>query len=127
MRSKPPKRTSNLGEGRAEPRTCYAVLYAPTTERRRAQRGLSSKNIFRSHLSDRLSSLILNLIFSVLKNERGVRGEFHFSKHIIISYSDSSAGFHAVFLGIARQKTVLIAIMNNDAPTVQTGLSMTLP
>ena len=132
MRSKPPKRTSNLGEGRAEPRTCYAVLYAPTTEGRRAQRGtersgVSSKNIFRNQLSDRLSSLRVNLIFFVLKNERGVRGEFHFSKHIIISYSDSSAGFHAVFLGIARQKMVLIAIINNDAPTVQTGLSITLP
>jgi len=38
----------NLGEGRAEPRTVYPLLYAPTTERRRAQRGLSSKNIFRS-------------------------------------------------------------------------------
>lgn len=51
----------------------------------RAQRGtersgVSSKNIFRSHSSDRLSSLIINLIFSVLKNERGVRGEFHFFK-----------------------------------------------
>jgi len=78
----------NLGEGRAEPRTVYPLLYAPTTERRRAQRGtersgVSSKNIFRSHSSDRLSSLILNLIFSVLKNERGVRGEFHFSKILI--------------------------------------------
>jgi len=29
----------NLGEGRAEPRTVYPLLYAPTTERRRAQRG----------------------------------------------------------------------------------------
>jgi len=43
----------NLGEGRAEPRTVYPLLYAPTTERRRAQRGtersgVSSKNIFRS-------------------------------------------------------------------------------
>ena len=25
-----------------------------------------------------------NLIFFVLKNERGVRGEFHFSKHLIL-------------------------------------------
>jgi hypothetical protein len=33
---------------RAEGRTSYPLLYAPTTERRRAQRGLSSKNIFRS-------------------------------------------------------------------------------
>ena len=29
----------NLGEGRAELRTVYPLLYAPTTERRRAQRG----------------------------------------------------------------------------------------
>ena len=77
----------NLGEGRAEPRTVYPLLYAPTTERRRAQRGtkrsgVSSKNIFRPQLLDRLSSLIINLIFSYLKNERGVRGEFHFSKHL---------------------------------------------
>jgi hypothetical protein len=38
----------------------------------------SSKNIFRSQLSDRLYFILINLIFSVLKNERGVRGEFHF-------------------------------------------------
>ena len=83
------ERKKNLGEGRAEPRTVYPLLYAPTTERRRVQRGtkrsgVSSKNIFRSHSLDRLSLLIINLIFSVLKNERGVRGEFHFSKHLII-------------------------------------------
>jgi integrase len=77
----------NLGEGRAEPRTVYPLLYAPTTKGRRAQRGtersgVSSKNIFRSQLSDRLSLLIINLFFSYLKNERGVRGEFHFSKLI---------------------------------------------
>jgi len=79
----------NLGEGRAEPRTVYPLLYAPTTERRRAQRGtersgVSSKNIFHSLLSDRLSSILINLIFFYLKNERGVRGEFHFSKHFIL-------------------------------------------
>jgi|GEM_PF-4461272 len=79
----------NLGDGRAEPRTVYPLLYAPTTERRRTQRGtkrsgVSSKNIFRSHIiSDRLSFLIINLIFSVLENERGVRGEFHFPKLLI--------------------------------------------
>ena len=76
-------------EPRAEP---YIPCYTP----RRLKGGersvvgakrRSSKNIFRSHLSDRLSLLIINLIFSVLKNERGARGEFHFSKHIIsISY-----------------------------------------
>jgi len=81
------EKEQNLGEGRAEPRTVYPLLYAPTTERRRAQRGtkrsgVSSKNIFRSQLSDRLSSIIINLIFSVLKNERGGRSEFHFSKSI---------------------------------------------
>ena len=78
-------------EGRAEPRTVNPLLYAPTTERRRAQRGtersrVSSKNIFRSHSSDRLSSILINLIFSVLKNERGVRGEFHFSKYQLKTY-----------------------------------------
>ena len=45
----------------------------------------SSKNIFLSRLLDRLSFLRINLIFSVLKNERGVRGEFHFSKLLIVS------------------------------------------
>jgi hypothetical protein len=93
----------NLGEGRAEPRTVHPLLYAPTTERRRAQRGtkrsgVSSKNIFRSYSSDRLPSLIINLIFFVLKNERGVRGEFHFSKHIIFSLEHS---------GVCSQKMIL--------------------
>ncbi len=46
--------------------------------------GVSSKNIFRSHSSDRLSSININLIFSYLKNERGVRGEFHFSKFFML-------------------------------------------
>jgi len=77
----------NLGEGRAEPRTVYPLLYAPTTERRRAQRGRviarSSKIFFVLTHYDRLSSILINLIFSVLKNERGVRGEFHFS---IVAY-----------------------------------------
>ena len=49
---------------------------------KKKSRRLSSKNIFRSHSSDRLSSLIRNLIFSGLKNERGVRGEFRFSLQI---------------------------------------------
>jgi len=75
----------NLGEGRAEPRTVYPLLYAPTTERRRAQRSLSSKNIFRSYSSDRLSFISYKFDFFVLKNERGVRGEFHFSKLLILS------------------------------------------
>ena len=69
--------------GEPSPEPYIPLLYAPTTERRRAQRGtersgVSSKNIFRSYSSDRLSSFLINLIFSVLKNERGVRGEFHF-------------------------------------------------
>ncbi len=59
------------GEPSPEP---YIPCYTP-----RRLKGASSKNIFRSHLSDKLSLLIVNLIFSVLKNERGVRGEFHFS------------------------------------------------
>ncbi len=46
----------------------HPLLYAPTTERRRAQRGtersgVSLKNIFRFWLSDKFSLLIINLIF----------------------------------------------------------------
>ena len=52
---------------------------------------MSLKNIFRSYLSDRLSSILLNLIFSVLKNERGVRGEFHFSKLLFNSNYNATA------------------------------------
>ena len=37
-----------MGEGRAEPRTAYAVLYAPTTEGRRAQRGATERSEFYS-------------------------------------------------------------------------------
>jgi len=114
-----------LGEGRAESRTVYPLLYAPTTERRRAQRGtersgVSSKNIFRPRLLDSLSFLIINLIFSVLKNERGVRGEFHFLKLLIISYSGSCVVCNGVFLGIARQKSVVTAIIPNELKTVIT-------
>ncbi|GAI44081.1 unnamed protein product, partial [marine sediment metagenome] len=49
-----------------------------------SERGGEVQKIFFVHISDRLSLLIINLIFSVLKNERGVRGEFHFSKLIIL-------------------------------------------
>ncbi|MEA3399167.1 MAG: hypothetical protein U9R00_01490, partial [Patescibacteria group bacterium] len=54
---------------------------------RRVQRGRaiarSSKNIFRSYLSDRLSFISYKFdFFLFLKNERGVRGEFHFSKFL---------------------------------------------
>jgi len=69
--------------------TSYPLLYAPTTERRRAQRGtkhsgVSSKNIFRSYSSDRLLFISYKFDFFVLKNERGVRGEFHFLKLFIL-------------------------------------------
>ena len=40
-----------MGEGRAEPRTAYAVLYAPTTEGRRAQRGATERNEFKKYFS----------------------------------------------------------------------------
>ena len=35
----------NLGKGRAEPRTVYPLLYAPTTEGRRAQRGTERSGV----------------------------------------------------------------------------------
>jgi len=41
---------------------------------------VSSKNIFRSQSPGMLTPILINLIFSVLKNERGARGEFHFSQ-----------------------------------------------
>jgi hypothetical protein len=34
-----------MGEGRAEPRTAYAVLYAPTIEGRRTQRGTERSGV----------------------------------------------------------------------------------
>jgi len=40
-----------MGEGRAEPRTAYAVLYAPTTEGRRAQRGATERSEFKKYFS----------------------------------------------------------------------------
>ena len=61
----------------------YAVLYAPTTERRRAQRGLSSKNIFRSYSSDRLSFISYKFDFFVFLFPRGVRGELEKEKLLI--------------------------------------------
>lgn len=51
----------------AEPGAAYLLLYAPTTERRRAQRGLSSKNIFRSYSSDRISFISYKFHFSLKK------------------------------------------------------------
>ena len=42
----------------------------------------SSKNIFRSYRIDRLSLLIIDLIFYYLKNEIEVSGEFHFSTQV---------------------------------------------
>ena len=75
------------GEPSPEPYIpCYTPRRPKGGERSGARlKGASSKNIFRSHSLDRLSLIIINLIFSVLKNERGFRGEFHFSKHIIIN------------------------------------------
>ena len=55
------------GEPSLEP--YIPLLYAPTTERRRAQRGLSSKNIFRSQLSDRLSLEKVKLHLFRLQNK----------------------------------------------------------
>ncbi len=47
--------------------TVYPLLYAPTNERRRAQRGLNSKNIF--HLF-----LFINLFFVLDFGQRGIKG-----------------------------------------------------
>lgn len=103
----------NLGEGRAEPRTIYPLLYAPAIERKRAQRvvkrsGVISKNVLRSQLSDRLSSIIINLIFSVLENERGARVEFHFSPTwISLSFGDIFEYFSPTFSNICMNSFVL--------------------
>ncbi|OIN90171.1 hypothetical protein AUJ40_00340 [Candidatus Berkelbacteria bacterium CG1_02_42_45] len=40
-----------MGEGRAESRTAYAVLYAPTTAGRRAQRGATERSEFKKYFS----------------------------------------------------------------------------
>ena len=47
-------------------------MYFLVADLRRAQRGLSSKNIFRSYSLDRLSFFLINLIFSFLKIEDGL-------------------------------------------------------
>jgi len=41
----------NLSEGRAEPRTVYPLLYAPTTVGRRAQRGATERSEFKKYFS----------------------------------------------------------------------------
>jgi hypothetical protein len=54
-----------MGEGRAEPRTAYAVLYAPTTEGRRAQRGATERSEFKKYFS--FSLILIGFLFNNYK------------------------------------------------------------
>jgi hypothetical protein len=74
-----------MGEGRAEPRTAYAVLYAPTTEGRRAQRGATERSEFKKYFSFNfiLTGFLFNnhkFVFLFWILGRGVRGECPKSK-----------------------------------------------
>jgi hypothetical protein len=70
-----------MGEGRAEPRTAYAVLYAPTTNGRRAQRGATERSEFKKYfliqciLIGFFSIISINLFFVWGGGQRGSRGE----------------------------------------------------
>ena len=69
-----------MGEGRAEPRTAYAVLYAPTTKGRRAQRGATERSEFIKYFSFNfiLTGFLFNnhkFVFLFWILGRGVRGE----------------------------------------------------
>lgn len=68
---------------RAEPYN--PLLCALTTERRRTQRSLSSKNIFCSSSLDKISFFLVNLIF--LGDKRWAGSEFRFRKYLFGWYS----------------------------------------
>ena len=72
-----------MGEGRAEPRTAYAVLYAPSRSvaEARAQRGATERSEFKKYFSINciltgfFSILSINLFFVWGGGQRGSRGE----------------------------------------------------
>jgi len=63
-------------------------MYFLVADLRRAQRGLSSKNIFRSYSSDRLLFNSYKFNFFVFLFPRGVRGELEKEK-LLIKYQNS--------------------------------------
>lgn len=65
------KKGKNLGEGRAEPRTAYAVLYAPTTVGRRAQRGATERSEFKKYFS--FNIILTGFLF---KNKKQIYSPF---------------------------------------------------
>lgn len=76
-----------MGEGRAEPRTAYAVLYAPSrsVEEARAQRGATERSEFKKYFSFNfiLTGFLFNnykFVFLFWILGRGVRGECPKSK-----------------------------------------------
>jgi len=83
-----------MGEGRAEPRTAYAVLYAPTTEGRRAQRGATERSEFKKYFS---FNFILTGFFSIIIN-------------LFFCF-----GFWAEGLGVNAQNPKLLILFNGGA------------
>ncbi len=76
-----------MGEGRAEPRTAYAVLYAPSRSvaEARAQRGATERSEFKEYFSFNfiLTGFLFNnhkFVFLFWILGRGVRGECPKSK-----------------------------------------------
>jgi len=73
------QREQNMGEGRAEPRTVYAMLYAPTTVGRRAQRGATERSEFKRYFSINFIltgfySININLFFVLNFWQREIKG-----------------------------------------------------
>lgn len=83
-----------MGEGRAEPRTAYAVLYAPTTEGRRAQRGATGRSEFKKYFS-------INFILTI----------FLFNNHKFVF----CFGFWAEGLGVNAQNPKLLILFEGGA------------
>ena len=86
-----------MGKGRAEPRTAYAVLYAPSRSvaKARAQRGATERSEFKKYFSFNfiLTGFLFNnykFVFLFWILGRGVRGECPKSKtpYLIIAYFD---------------------------------------
>ena len=83
---------------------CYTFFLQEKKPKKLCFVGSVQKIFFVLTHYDRLSSILINLIFSVLKNERGVRGEFHFSYFLfnllLISYKNIDVA-HATFKELA--------------------------
>jgi len=70
-----------MGEGRAEPRTAYAVLYAPSRSiaEARAQRGATERSEFKKYFSINIILIgfffnKINLFFVFGEGQRGTKG-----------------------------------------------------